>query len=97
MSTVQPQLEAGLPTAIINKSDSEWRALLSPEQVRTHFILVLKQYVEPYGEYSSGFSVRKALSPKELASTKSTQLQVYTIAPDAKHLCTKVLPNSMYV
>jgi hypothetical protein len=47
--------------------------------------------------YSSGFSARKALSPKELASTKSTQLQVYTIVPDAEQLCTKVLPNSMYV
>ena len=83
-------------TLTVNKSESEWEALLSPEQVRTHsYSQVLKQYVKPYGVYSSGFSVKKALRTKELASTKSTQLQAYTIAPDAEPLCTKVLPNSM--
>lgn len=55
----------------------------------------VSQTVKLYGICSSGFSVRKALSALELASTTNTHLQVYTIAPDAEQLCTKVLPNSM--
>ena len=81
----------------VNKSESEWRAILSPEQVRTFLVITPRFSSITNSLCSSEFFVRRALSALELASMISTRLQVFTVVPGAEHRYTRALPNSMCV
>jgi len=82
----------------VSKSESEWRAILSQEQVCAHFIPRFSKRTNSTQDICSlGFSVRKAPSVLALASTISTRPQVYTVVLDAEYHCTTAPPNSMCV
>jgi hypothetical protein len=80
----------------ISKTDKEWKAVLSPEQVDISF----RVYSTAHSYnifYSSEFYAKRAQKHPEPASTISTTLKGSILVLDAERLCTKVLPSSMSV
>lgn len=77
----------------VKKSDDEWRAILSKEQVRV--FCDGKAYNPDYS--SSEFYVRKEQSPLGQASTIITVKKVFTLAPAVEPRYTRAPPSLMSV
>ena len=80
----------------VTKSESEWRAILSPEQVRVRFISGTERVERADADAhrtSSASSARRAPSPRARASTRNTRARVSTPARAAARRCTRARPS----
>jgi hypothetical protein len=75
------------------KSDSEWRAILTPEQVCTSAVV----WDTDLNPNSSEFYVRKGQSRQELVNTRTTVGRASTPALAVRHHCTRATPSSRAV
>lgn len=79
------------------KSESEWRAILSPEQVSAFNMFPFSDIDILSSFHSSASFVRKALNAQERANTTSSTTRVYTLVQDVGHRSTRAPPNSRVV
>lgn len=77
------------------KSDSEWRAILSPEQVNTSPKTISNHPSSDNISLSSEFSDREAQNQRGQANTKNTRRREFTPVPDVVLPCTRVRPSSI--